>query len=448
MIAGCGTKTNQQAGGAQAADPSAEESGLVVQAVPAEIRDIEVTIEGFGRCESLPQATAVLTPAIEGQIEQLLAKPGDTVKHGQAIVQLDDRIARANLAEKIANRDGLKASLELLEAPPRPEELKAQESAVEQAKVTCEKAQATVERFRPLATKGEIPGVQLSDAEGAAKQAMLQCDAAQAQLGAMKLGPRPEAIAEAQARITTADAQVDSAHTQLDSLTLRSPIEGVLDSLTCQLGQTISVGTTVGEVVDAKQLLVTSWLPANVAARVNVGQAAKVFSNPATKNRSKGASGEIIEVNGKVTFVGKIVDAQTGNLPVQITIDNADGRLSVGETVTVSITVDEKKSVLAVPVSAIFDVGDGSGFSIIRDGKSMRVQGELGVRDKQWVELVASELKPALHEGESVIVEGGYNLPDGTAVRTQEITKTNETPADQHQAKSTTVTSASQETAP
>ena len=73
------------------------------------------------------------------------------MKKGQPIVELDKAVAQADLAEKTATRDGLKASLALLKSLPRPEERRANELAVEQAKVAVEQAQAVADRLRPLA---------------------------------------------------------------------------------------------------------------------------------------------------------------------------------------------------------------------------------------------------------------------------------------------------------
>ena len=455
--AGCASKTDATAAKDNEVDASSAESRLNVRAQQAEMRDIEVTVDGWGVCQAPPKQVASIMPAVEGQVEQILAKPGDEVKRDQAIVQLNQRMALANLAEKIATRDGLKASLKLLEAPPRPEELKSQESAVEQAKIAREKAQATVQRIQPLAVKGEIPGTQLIDAESAAKQALLQCDAAQAQLAAMKLGPRPEAVAEAKARIDTADAVVDSAQAQLDLLTMRSPIDGTLESLSCQLGQTIAVGTTVGEVVDASQMLVTVWQPPPVAARIAIGQPAHVWPETSmitsgtheSKSAGEPSPSETSgpdDLVGKVTFVGKMVDGQTGNLPVQIKVENSAGRLAIGQTVSVRITIDEKKNVLAVPAAAIFDTGEGSTLCLIRDGKSIQTHGQFGIRDKQWVELLASEIQPPVQAGDDVIVEGAYNLPDGTEVRKDaKQIETSEAPSKSDSAESTTATTASDE---
>jgi len=119
---------------------------------------------------------------------------------------------------------------------------------------------------------------------------------------------------------------------------------------------------------------------------------------------------------GKVIFVGRVADAQTGNLPVHVVIDNTDDRFAVGQVVSARITVNEKAGVLAVPLAALMDVGEGNVLNVVRDGKSQRAQPEIGIRDKTWVEISGTDLKEPLKADELVIVEGGYNLPDGTAV--------------------------------
>jgi multidrug efflux pump subunit AcrA (membrane-fusion protein) len=275
--------------------------------------------------------------------------------------------------------------------------------------------------------KQQIPASQMYEADLAVSQAKLQREAAEAQLQVMKLGPRAEAVAEAESHITTAEALVDSAQAQLNSYALKSPIDGVLDSLNCQLGQTMSPGTAVGEIVDIRKLMVIVWLPSHSATRVTVGQTAHVSIStmatapkPAADADDDEAPPEDTSLAGAVTFVGHVVDPQTGNLPVQIVIDNAEGQLAVGQVVSVDITVNEKTDVLAAPAAALFDVGDGMVIDIIRDGKSVRVQPDLGIRDKHWAEIAGVDIKDAPKAGELAIVEGGYNLPDGTVVKVED----------------------------
>jgi RND family efflux transporter MFP subunit len=203
----------------------------------------------------------------------------------------------------------------------------------------------------------------------------------------------------------------------LDLLTLKSPIDGVLNNLNCQLGQTIGAGATVGDIVDAYQLQVTVWMPPRNASQVNRGQTARIAPSGTVKdpNADEGDDDENT-VEGTVTFVGQVVDPQTGNLPVQIAIDNSDGKFAVGAIVAAAITVEEVKEVLAIPTAALFDIGEGSVINIIRNGKSVRAEPKLGVQDRQWAEISGTDLKDPLKAGEMVIVEGGYNLPDGTEV--------------------------------
>jgi RND family efflux transporter MFP subunit len=312
-----------------------ETKAIAVRAQPAELRTIVETVEGLGRCEALPEGCAAVTAAVEGQVERLVVKVGQPVKRGDSIVQLDTRMAR----------------------------------------FASDKAQAVVDRLRPLAAKGEIAPAQLTEAEANAKQCALQ----------------------------------------LDLLTLRSPIDGILDSLACQLGQTLAAGTQIGSVVDAEQLQVVVWLPTRSAGRVDVGQEARIGARHAMGGRAS-VSDDAEGVLGKVTFVGRVADSQTGNLPVRIQIDNADNRFAVGEMVSAAIAVADKKDALAVPREALFDVGDGQVLNLIRDGSSVRVKPELGLRDTHWVEVVGTDLETPLAAGELVIVEGTYNLPEKTKV--------------------------------
>ena len=104
-------------------------------------------------------------------------------------------------------------------------------------------AKEAADRLRPLLARREVSEQQLFVAEKALEQAVIQQQTAEAQLRVMMIGPRPEAIAEADGKIKTADALVDFSRAHLDYHTIRAPIDGVLDSLHCHPGQTIAVGT-------------------------------------------------------------------------------------------------------------------------------------------------------------------------------------------------------------
>jgi multidrug efflux pump subunit AcrA (membrane-fusion protein) len=121
---------------------------------------------------------------------------------------------------------------------------------------------------------------------------------------------------------------------------------------------------------------------------------------------------QVDQIAGKVLSVGKIVDAQTGNLPVRILLDNPRGQLAIGQTLEVAITVAEGATVLAVPAEAVFDLGEGSIVCVVRDHASHQLHVEAGQPREGWTPVTGSDLRP----GEPVITKGGFNLPDDTEV--------------------------------
>jgi len=299
-LSGCGIHGDSALPGEE--HSSEGEAHVTVRTEPARLGTLRETVEGMGRCEALPDHIATLTPAVEGHVHKLVVAQGDTVKKGQPIVEFDKAVAKADLAEKTATRDGLKASLALLKSLPRREERRPNELAVEQAKVAVAQAKVALDQLRPLRERREVSEQQLFVAERALEQALIQQQTAEAQLRIMLIGPRPEAIAEAEGKIKTADALVAFSQAHLDYHTIRAPIDGVLESLTCHPGQTIAIGSLIGEVVDTRQVFASVWLPPKSALSLRVGQAALVrhsdTSVPLPDSSDAGEQG----MGGKVAF--------------------------------------------------------------------------------------------------------------------------------------------------
>ena len=80
-----------------------------------------------------------------------------------------------------------------------------------------------------------------------------------------------------------------------------------------------------------------------------------------------------------------MADPQTGNLPIRVLVENPKGRLTLGESVRVSITVDERKGTLQVPAVAVLDLGEGPVLNVVRDGKSVVLHPEVGDARRGWV---------------------------------------------------------------
>jgi multidrug efflux pump subunit AcrA (membrane-fusion protein) len=399
---------------------------------PAQRRLLVVKVYGLGQTEALPDHRATITAAVQEEVVTILVQPGSRVTGRQPLLELRSSAARDALEQRKAERDALQASLRLLQSLPRGEERKGRELAVAQAKLAMDKAQSQVDRLQPLRQRNEISRQQMYEAELVLAQARLQVQTAESDLKVLLLGPRLQAVEEAQAKITVAEKAVVAAETDLALRTIRSPIAGTLDSLACRLGQTLAVGSPVGEVVDLEKLDALCWLSVRDAVRVRAGQAAEVNASGSERRKQEPWEAGPETIRGQVVFVGRVVDPQTGNLPVRIRVENVSGRLVSGQSVHVAITVDQRPGALAIPAEAVQDMGEEQVFSVVRGGKSVLMHAQLGIQDRNWSQVQASEPVARsphpgplpkgegevqdLKAGEPVIVGGGYSLPDGTSV--------------------------------
>jgi len=407
---GCGHKSSDD--DAKHAESGDDAPKVTVSTRPVETRSVGQTISVLGQCGALPSKRAVLTPVIEGQVTELLVKQGDKVVAGQPIVQLNTTLAQADLAEKQAARDSLVASLQVLKSRPRPEEKRIGELAIEQADVAVVRAQALVDRLHPLRERNEVPESQLFEANEALKQAQSQQHTSQVQFDLLMLPPKKELVDEAESKVKAADQAVETAQARLNFHTIRAPIGGVIDTLTARPGQTVAVGTVVGEILDTENVLAMAWVSTAQSPLIHVGQDAHVYVDRPEAGVADSPKA-VPRATGSVIYVGKSADRQTGNIPLHVLVENAHDELVVGQTLHIEIVVEQPTPSLCVPIEAVHDEGDGPAITVVREDKAVVVHPKLAASDAGWIAVSDSDLK----EGELVAVAGGYNLPDGTPVK-------------------------------
>ena len=218
------------------------------------------------------------------------------------------------------------------------------------------------------------------EADLAVTTARLQQESAEATLQTMMIGPRPEAVAEAESKITVAEGAVafSKAHLDLPHHPLAHRRRARQPHLPSRPDDRDRHSDRRGGRYAAGPRL---RLPSRAigAADPRRAEAAQVRTVESRPESAAGARGrETRDRKGKVQFVGRIADAQTGNLPVLILVDNPAGRLTLGQTMGVTITVDERAGVLQVPAAAILDLGEGPILSVVRDGKAVVLHPEVG----------------------------------------------------------------------
>lgn len=372
---------------------------------------MEHVVRGIGTTTPLPSHQIVIAPAVEGIVAEILVNEGDEVEAGRPLVRLDYRLAQRELAERKAAREELVSALTLLKTPPRKEEQRVADLEVERARVAEELAQTVLDRLTPLNRRKEVSDQQLFEAQQRLRDATLARQVAEGHRTVLMLGPKPEAVAEAETKIARAEAAVNSAETRLGFLTLKSPGAGLVDELLCHPGQLLAAGALAAEVLDTSEMFATIGVPPRDARLLRKGQPARVFV--ATRDDDEQSESEPIE--GTVAFVGAEASAETGTVPVRVLVANPEGRLRLRTVVSVEIVVNVVPDALVVPASAIVELEEGTTIAIVHEGKAEILHPKLGLRQHGLVQVIAEDL----HAGDLVITRGGYNLPEDTPVIVQ-----------------------------
>ncbi|MDO8547292.1 MAG: efflux RND transporter periplasmic adaptor subunit, partial [Nitrospirales bacterium] len=173
---------------------------------------------------------------------------------------------------------------------------------------------------------------------------------------------------------------------------LRSPIAGIVVQQNVVLGQGVSSGTALFEVVDTSQVWVFANLPLEQARRFKPGDIGTIVP--------KGSE----PVKSPLSYLSPVADETTRTIRVRFDVPNTNGRLKPNEYVDVRLAF-EGSPTLAVPVSAVTLVDKTRGVFVQREGGYVFVPVETGREGGGLV-----EVKKGLTAGERIVTDGVFDL--------------------------------------
>lgn len=212
----------------------------------------------------------------QGRIAQILVDEGDSVHAGQVLARLDDRLARARVAEAEAGVAQAKARYLLARAGPRHEDIAAARAEADAAAAAAQHRGAEQVRSEQLGKVGAL-AISAVDADGAAARvATAQSTAATARYRSLAKGTRSEQIDEAAAAIMLAQAEFDGAKVALDQTVLIAPTDGVILRRTGEIGAlvTLMVPAPVLSMADLAHLEIRAEIDEADVAAIALGQTA------------------------------------------------------------------------------------------------------------------------------------------------------------------------------
>lgn len=232
----------------------------------------EGIVSSNGRIEATEINIATKTP---GRIVEILAREGDFVKAGAVLARMDIEVLRAQKAEAQAQVRQAENAYRTAQAVviQRENEHYAAQAVVAQRRAELDSARKRLKRSQNLAVEGAAPLQQLDDDRARVLSAEAAVSAAQAQVAAARAGieAAKSQVVESQSVIEAAKATVARLQADINDSELKAPVDGRVQYRVAELGEVLSAGGRVLNMVDLSDVYMTFFLPTEAAGRVALG---------------------------------------------------------------------------------------------------------------------------------------------------------------------------------
>jgi multidrug efflux system membrane fusion protein len=276
--------------------------------------DMPIYLNELG--SATPLATVVVQPQIAGYIQTIAFKEGQMVKKGQLLVQIDDRLYRAQLASA--------------------------EAALARDKAALNEAEVDLKRYQLLLSQDSI----------ASQQVDLQAATVKQDEGTVKAD---------EATIATAKLNIAYCH-------IVSPVTGRVGLRQVDVGNYVTSSLTNGLVIvteitpmDVEFALPEDNLP-QVQARLHAGASLPVVAYDRT--------GVTQLAIGKILTLDNIVDSATGTVKAKARFDNSAGTLFPQQFVNVRVLADTLHNAVIAPTAAVLRGANGLYAYVVQGGQN------------------------------------------------------------------------------
>ncbi len=364
-------------------------SNSLFKTAVVEKKDMKKTILATGTVKPMVGAEVKVGARVSGKVERLFVKVGDYIEKDQliAIVEHDDLVAKVEQAQ--ANLNAEKARLIAIEQT-SPQEIKKLQADVDAATFRLKLAEANFKRDESLLKKGIVSPEKYDASLKELEVFKAELRSKQENLTYTKTKFKND-LNIARTKVVQAEASLKEIKIDLSYSTIRSPISGIIASISTQEGETVAAelnSPTFVNIIDMDRLQINAFVDETDIGYVKRNQEARftVDTYP----------GEIFKGTVKDIYPKAVIQENVVNYEVIIDIpDSAMNKLRPEMTTSVTIVIDERKGVLAVPKGAIKRNGKNS-FVLVKNAgpgnpskkkPPVKKDVKIGWRDEGYIEI-------------------------------------------------------------
>jgi HlyD family secretion protein len=376
------------------------------KAAPPEVEFVKVTRETLvsslstnGKVE--PSEWMPVRAERSGVITQVLVSRGQQVTKGQPLVELDTRIASADLAKAEASIQEAKAQERVLTQGGRIGERQQIDSDLARAKLDLESAQKSYQTLDRLVAKQAATRQELDSARQLVDQLQLKIQALEKSKGALVSGIDKEI---ATARLQEAQSAATVAQSNLDLSVIRAPMDGTLYDFDLKQGSYVNPGDPIAKVGRLDRVRVTVYVDEPDLGKVHEGELVIITWDPKPGHQWKG------KVDKLPTQIVPLGTRQVGE--VGCIIENPDRDLLPNANINAEIQATVVQNALAIPKEAIRHQGSETGVLLLQGDRVVWRKINLGISS-----YTKSQVISGLSEGDAGALPSEKPIASGSRVQ-------------------------------
>ncbi len=278
-----------------------------------------------------------------GRLEKLTVNPGDNVKVGVPLFDLDSENEVAIRLENLAKLENARSTSNNLGKGKRVDEIKVIEAQLAQAEAAESYAIATLRRSQQTFEIGGLSKAELEIVINNEEQASKRVEELKASLSVARLPSRVDEILAAQASATAAKNTLKQSEWQLAQKHQSSPVDGLVYELFFRVGEYVSPAQPVLSILPPKNIKIRFFVPEADLTNVKLGQTVKVNCDGCGKD----IQAKISRVSSQAEFTPPVIFSNSQRSKLMFLIEAYPSpeeavRLRPGQPIEVLATENRK----------------------------------------------------------------------------------------------------------
>lgn len=378
---------------------------VTVQTAVAHTADVSRVINA--EAIIFPIAQSIVTPKINAPVKKFYVTRGQRVRRGQLLAVLENRDLSAAALDNQGAFEQAEANYNTSVNATIPEEAQKTELDVQTTRQELDATQKLYDSRLDLFKQGALPRKDLDSAAVALAQVKSAYDTAKKHLDSLNAVGKQAAIKSASGQLTSAKGKLLASEAQLSYSEIRSPIDGVVADRPLYPGEMASTSSPLLTVMDLSKVIAKAHIPQSDAVLLRKGDKATITAPGLEK-----------PLPGTVTVISPALDPNSTTVEIWVAAANSDQQLRPGVTAQISITARTVRDALVVPPAALLNINGEQAQVMVVDGQSVAHSRDvtLGIQTPEEVQIISG-----LKQGEQVVTQGAYGLPDQTKVKIEKL---------------------------